>query len=234
QADPGVPRGAPAGSQRAGGPGADAAAPGRPDRHRPAPGSPAVARRCRSADAGRYPVCVRGTRSSGDRPVRRPCPLYAHRLPGRACLDPDAHVRGLRRSGRAGRIAGAGTPGRRDRPGRRTHAGIAGRPGGGRRVGSGGSTPPLIGCWTDTIGRFPFYDLVVAHRRLHVSLHARLKDLNVQVETWRGLETRSSDEKRTMGELAEVVLLSPPTLSKLVDRMVANGLVHGQPSSKDH
>ncbi|MCY4098814.1 MAG: MarR family transcriptional regulator [Rhodospirillales bacterium] len=74
----------------------------------------------------------------------------------------------------------------------------------------------------------------MAHRRLHVSLHARLKDLNVQVETWRGLETRSSDEKRTMGELAEVVLLSPPTLSKLVDRMVANGLVHGQPSSKDH
>jgi len=37
-----------------------------------------------------------------------------------------------------------------------------------------------------------------------------------------------------MGELAEVVLLSPPTLSKLVDRVVANGLVHGQPSSKDH
>ncbi|MCY3857260.1 MAG: helix-turn-helix domain-containing protein [Rhodospirillales bacterium] len=54
------------------------------------------------------------------------------------------------------------------------------------------------------------------------------------METWRGLETLSSDEKRTMGELAEVVLLSPPTLSKLVDRVVANGLVHGQPSSKDH
>jgi len=44
----------------------------------------------------------------------------------------------------------------------------------------------------------------------------------------------ASFETRTMGELAEVVLLSPPTLSKLVDRMVANGLVHGQPSSKDH
>ena len=35
-----------------------------------------------------------------------------------------------------------------------------------------------------------------------------------------------NDEKLTMGDLAELVLMNPPTLTKLVDRMVADGLVH--------
>lgn len=38
----------------------------------------------------------------------------------------------------------------------------------------------------------------------------------------------------TMGQLAEVALMNPPTLSKLVDRMVADGLVHRQASQTDH
>ena len=45
-----------------------------------------------------------------------------------------------------------------------------------------------------TISRFLFYDLAAAHRKLHVSLNHRLKELDVQVETWRVLETLSSDE----------------------------------------
>ena len=81
-----------------------------------------------------------------------------------------------------------------------------------------------------TISRFLFYDLAAAH----VSLNHRLKELDVQVETWRVLETLSSDEGLTMGELAEIVLMNPPTLTKLVDRMVANGLVHRQLAPEDH
>ena len=84
------------------------------------------------------------------------------------------------------------------------------------------------------ISRFLFYDLAAAHRKLHVSLNNRLKELDVQVETWRVLETLSSDEGLTMGELAEIVLMNPPTLTKLVDRMVANGLVHRQLAPEDH
>ena len=37
-----------------------------------------------------------------------------------------------------------------------------------------------------------------------------------------------------MGELAAIVLMNPPTLTKLVDRMVANGLVHRQLAPEDH
>jgi len=38
----------------------------------------------------------------------------------------------------------------------------------------------------------------------------------------------------TMGELAEIVLMNPPTLTKLVDRMVSDGLVHRQVAQNDH
>ena len=85
-----------------------------------------------------------------------------------------------------------------------------------------------------SISRYLFHDLAAAHRKLHASLNNRLKELNVQVETWRVLETLSCDEGQTMGELAEIVLMNPPTLTKLVDRMVANGLVHRQLAPEDH
>ena len=91
-----------------------------------------------------------------------------------------------------------------------------------------------MGSSRHTINRFLFYDLAAAHRKLHVSLNNRLRELDVQVETWRVLETLSSDESLTMGELADVVLMNPPTLTKLVDRMVANGLVQRQLAPEDH
>lgn len=84
------------------------------------------------------------------------------------------------------------------------------------------------------IGQYLFYDLTAAHRTLHTRLNAKLKGLGVQVEMWRVLETLDSAEPYTMGELAEIVLMNPPTLSKLVDRMVANGLVHRQLAPEDH
>ena len=84
------------------------------------------------------------------------------------------------------------------------------------------------------ISQYLFYDLAAAHRKLHRSLNTKLKDLGVQVEMWRVLETLDSTAPYTMGELAEIVLMNPPTLTKLVDRMVANGLVHRQLAPEDH
>ncbi len=78
------------------------------------------------------------------------------------------------------------------------------------------------------------YTLAAAHRNVHQSLGMKLKELGIQVEAWRILEVLSAEEDHTMGELAEVVLMNPPTLTKLVDRMVSNGLVHRQVSQADH
>ncbi|MGZ2259362.1 MarR family winged helix-turn-helix transcriptional regulator [Roseobacter sp. A03A-229] len=77
------------------------------------------------------------------------------------------------------------------------------------------------------------YALAAAHRKLHVELSQKLKALNVQVETWRVLQSLRASEGITMRELAEVVLMNPPTLTKLVDRMVADGLVQRQLSPED-
>lgn len=77
------------------------------------------------------------------------------------------------------------------------------------------------------------YALAAAHRKLHVELSRELKSLNVQVETWRVLQSLRSSSGITMRELADIVLMNPPTLTKLVDRMVADGLVQRRLSSQD-
>lgn len=77
------------------------------------------------------------------------------------------------------------------------------------------------------------YALAAAHRNVHLNLTRQLKDLGVQIETWRILETLNDDQGYTMGQLAEIVLMNPPALTKLVDRMVSDGLVQRQISEED-
>ena len=48
------------------------------------------------------------------------------------------------------------------------------------------------------------------------------------------MEILEDDGDLTMGDLAGLVLMNPPTLTKLVDRMVADGLVHRRVASADH
>lgn len=78
------------------------------------------------------------------------------------------------------------------------------------------------------------YALAAAHRKMSISLNSRLKQHGIQIEAWRILETLESGQRLTMGQLADVVLMNPPTLTKLVDRMVSDGLVHRQVAQKDH
>lgn len=78
------------------------------------------------------------------------------------------------------------------------------------------------------------YSLATAHRRVHMSLTRRLKQFGIQVEAWRVMEILEKDDSLTMGDLAELVLMNPPTLTKLVDRMVADGLVHRKIATSDH
>ncbi len=77
------------------------------------------------------------------------------------------------------------------------------------------------------------YVLAAAHREVRISLSQRLKAFGIQIEAWRIMETLASNPVATMSELADLVLLNPPTLTKLVDRMVSSGLVHRQISRQD-
>ena len=53
------------------------------------------------------------------------------------------------------------------------------------------------------------------------------------MEAWRVMEILESEAKLTMGDLAEIVLMNPPTLTKLVDRMVSDGIVHRRVANQD-
>lgn len=77
------------------------------------------------------------------------------------------------------------------------------------------------------------YALAAAHRMVSQSINARLKKHGIQIEAWRVMECLDADGRITMGELARRALLNPPALSKLVDRMVSDGLVQRQISASD-
>lgn len=85
----------------------------------------------------------------------------------------------------------------------------------------------------DPFGGHLSYALAAAHRTVSQSLNARLRKRGIQLEAWRVMECLDPGEKLTMGELAKRALLNPPALSKLVDRMVSDGLVHRQISRED-
>jgi DNA-binding MarR family transcriptional regulator len=87
------------------------------------------------------------------------------------------------------------------------------------------SAPPL--------SAYLSHALAAAHREIHTALTQRLKAHGVQVEAWRIMETLDEMPDVTMSQLANLVLMNPPTLTKLVDRMVSDNLVHRQISRRD-
>jgi DNA-binding MarR family transcriptional regulator len=77
------------------------------------------------------------------------------------------------------------------------------------------------------------YLIAKVHRFVHNKLEARLQKEGVSVEQWRVLEELGSQSGRSMGELANTVLMNHPALTKMLDRMVSVGLVHRAADPED-
>ena len=77
------------------------------------------------------------------------------------------------------------------------------------------------------------YLLAQANRQVTAQLAEALNDEGVQIEHWRILEVWSDEQGRSMGELAELVLMNHPALTKTIDRMVSNGFVHRRADAED-
>lgn len=82
-------------------------------------------------------------------------------------------------------------------------------------------TPPTL-----PITEHLAYLLAQANREINRQLEARLGAEGVPVERWRILKVLSDGNGRSMGELADAVLLNHPTLTKTIDRMTADALVY--------
>lgn len=77
------------------------------------------------------------------------------------------------------------------------------------------------------------YLLAQANRQVTAQLAEALNEEGVQIEHWRILEVLSDEQGRSMGELAELVLMNHPALTKTIDRMVSNGFVHRRADAED-
>lgn len=71
------------------------------------------------------------------------------------------------------------------------------------------------------------------NRQLENDLEERLKPGGVPVDQFRILEVLDGQEPCAMGALAAQTLIEPPTLTKIIDRMVAEALVYRAPDPGD-
>ncbi len=69
------------------------------------------------------------------------------------------------------------------------------------------------------------YLLAAASARVSGEFHAQLRPSGLSVPKWRVLATLSDGDALSVGELARIVLVQQPTLTKLARRMARAGLV---------
>ena len=77
------------------------------------------------------------------------------------------------------------------------------------------------------------YLVASLHKQLEADLTERLRPGRVPVEHFRVLETLDAREPRAMGEIAAAALIETPTLTKVIDKMTAEGLVYRAPDPED-
>jgi DNA-binding MarR family transcriptional regulator len=76
------------------------------------------------------------------------------------------------------------------------------------------------------VENYLLYLLARASHAASADFHARLRTLGVPVPVWRVVATlHGAPRGETVGTLAEACLMQQPTMTKLLDRMVAEGLV---------
>jgi DNA-binding MarR family transcriptional regulator len=77
------------------------------------------------------------------------------------------------------------------------------------------------------------YMIASINRQLESELEERLRPGGVPVDQFRILEVLDASEPCAMGEIAAQSLIEPPTLTKIIDRMVGDGLVYRAPDPDD-
>ncbi|SHE50470.1 DNA-binding transcriptional regulator, MarR family [Kaistia soli DSM 19436] len=77
------------------------------------------------------------------------------------------------------------------------------------------------------------YLIASLNRQLENDLEERLRPGGVPIEQFRILEVLDASEPAPMGEIASQSLIEPPTLTKIVDKMVSEGLVYRAPDPND-
>ena len=83
------------------------------------------------------------------------------------------------------------------------------------------------------IDDYLLYLLARASHVVSAEFHSVLRRAGVAVPVWRVLATLSGSPGETVSGLADACLLQQPTMTKLLDRMVRDGLVKRLPDARD-
>lgn len=75
------------------------------------------------------------------------------------------------------------------------------------------------------LSQYLSYLLASANRHMRIGLTSSIGDEEFSEEHWRILQVLSDEQGRSMGELAERVLMNGPALTKNIDKLVSRGLV---------
>ena len=94
------------------------------------------------------------------------------------------------------------------------------------------NSPKRIGTG-DFVEEYLLYLLARASHVLSGEFHSQLQRRKVAVPVWRVLASLSGSRGETVTGLAEVCLLQQPTMTKLLDRMVRDGLVTRAQDAQD-
>ena len=70
-------------------------------------------------------------------------------------------------------------------------------------------------------------------RKVNNRLTAELRTVGLSLDAWLVLNILVTEGGRSMGEIAEALVLNLPTATKLVDRMVNDNLVYRKPHHED-
>ena len=84
------------------------------------------------------------------------------------------------------------------------------------------------------LSQYLSYLLASAHRRMRIGLSQSIGDEEFTEEHWRILHVLSDEQGRSMGELAELVLLNGPALTKNMDKLVSRGVVQRAADANDN
>lgn len=83
------------------------------------------------------------------------------------------------------------------------------------------------------ISQYLAYLLASANRRMRIGLAQSIAAEEVTEEHWRILQVLADEHGRSMGDLAELVLLNHPALTKNIDKLVSRGLVQRAADATD-
>jgi MarR family transcriptional regulator, organic hydroperoxide resistance regulator len=75
------------------------------------------------------------------------------------------------------------------------------------------------------ISQYLSYLLASANRSMRIGLSNSISDEEFTEEHWRILQVLADEQGRSMGDLAERVLLNGPALTKSIDKLVSRGVV---------